>query len=265
MTSAISFTRISALLLKYWYISTKVIDRYADTFFYPVISLFLWGFVTLFLEKDFQVDLVPLILVGFIFFQLMERCITDIPLYLLEDFWSDNLQNVYSTPITKWDSLISLVIFGIIKSLISASFTGLIALIMFKFNIFQINPLYLGLYVFALLLFSIGFGITLAAAIFRLGTQFQMLSWGMSFMLQPFLAIFYPVSILPYWMQTISLFIPATYVFEGLRQLRSTGIFDLGNYAFMISMNLAFIIIACILFSLAFNHNKKNGRMVHSE
>ncbi|MBW3020028.1 ABC transporter permease [Candidatus Woesearchaeota archaeon] len=255
---------IKALLLQYSLMTIKSLDRIADIVFWPTLSILMWGFTTLFLQKGYNVNIIGLILAGFIFYQFFQRCQSDIALYLLEDLWSDNLQNVYSTPVTKWDKLVSLVIFGVLKSLLAFGTAAFLSLVFFKFNLFSYNLTYLFFYFFSLSLFSIGIGILLVSLVLRFGTNIQMFVWGFSFMLQPLIAVFYPVSILPVFLQKISLLIPATYVFEGLRGLRESGIFDYGEFFYSIFLNLILIIIACVLYAMAFSHNKKTGRLVHS-
>ncbi len=144
----ISIRRISALMEQYFYITIKTLDRLSDLFFWPFMSLLLWGFMSRFLQSGFEVNIIGLVIAGYMFYQFFQRCQTDIPMYLLEDFWSDTLQNIFSTPVTKWDKLMSLVLFSLLKSVIVMVFIYLVALFMFNFNLLSINPLYLALFFF---------------------------------------------------------------------------------------------------------------------
>lgn len=44
-------------------------------------------------------------------------------------------------------------------------------------------------------------------------------------LLSPFAAVFYPLSVLPHWMQWVAHTLPPSYVFEGMRALLSGGPF----------------------------------------
>jgi ABC-2 type transport system permease protein len=43
------------------------------------------------------------------------------------------------------------------------------------------------------------------------------LAWGIPFLIQPVAAVFYPLDVLPGWLQPIARAVPATHVFEGMR------------------------------------------------
>ena len=45
----------------------------------------------------------------------------------------------------------------------------------------------------------------------------------MPFFVQPISAVFYPVDVLPDWLQRIALCLPSTHVFEGMREVLKTG------------------------------------------
>ena len=51
----------------------------------------------------------------------------------------------------------------------------------------------------------------------RLGPASEWLLWPIPALLSPFAAVFYPLAVLPHWMQWISHALPPAYVFEGMR------------------------------------------------
>ena len=51
----------------------------------------------------------------------------------------------------------------------------------------------------------------------RLGPASEWLIWPIPTLISPFAGVFYPVSVLPGWMQVISRVLPPSYVFEGMR------------------------------------------------
>ena len=62
-------------------------------------------------------------------------------------------------------------------------------------------------------------GIFASAIVLRLGPASEWLLWPLPALLSPFAAVFYPLAVLPHWMQWISHILPAAYVFEGMRAL----------------------------------------------
>ena len=68
-----------------------------------------------------------------------------------------------------------------------------------------------------LFLTGMALGITGAAIVLRLGPASEWLIWPIPTLVSPFAGVFYPVSILPVWMQVVSKALPPSYVFEGMR------------------------------------------------
>jgi hypothetical protein len=62
---------------------------------------------------------------------------------------------------------------------------------------------------------SVALGCT--SLILRYGAGAESLAWSVLFGIAPFAAVFYPVSVLPAWLQPVALALPAAHVFEGMR------------------------------------------------
>jgi ABC-2 type transport system permease protein len=70
-----------------------------------------------------------------------------------------------------------------------------------------------------LFVFGISLGIFSSAMVLRLGPASEWLLWPLPALLSPFAAVFYPLALLPPWMQSVSRALPPSYVFEGMRAL----------------------------------------------
>ena len=115
------------------------------------------------------------------------------------------------------------------------------------------------------MLFAIGLGILLAGAILRFGSQIQVIAWSAGFIMQPLVAVFYPVSILPKGVQYVSNLIPITHIFEGMRQVMELGTFNVQGYITSIVGSLVLIVFAVIIYSKAFEYAKMRGKLVYAE
>ena len=84
---------------------------------------------------------------------------------------------------------------------------------------FNVSELRVGLIPFFanLLLFGWSMGIFSTALIMRYGQAAESLAWAVPFMVQPITAVYYPVSVMPGWLQWVALGLPSTHVFEGMR------------------------------------------------
>jgi ABC-2 type transport system permease protein len=73
--------------------------------------------------------------------------------------------------------------------------------------------------------FGISLGILATAIVLRFGPAAEWLLWPLPALLSPFAAVFYPLAILPPWMQAVARALPPAYVFEGMRGLLAGGAF----------------------------------------
>ena len=79
--------------------------------------------------------------------------------------------------------------------------------------------------------------IVVAGVLLRNGMGAESLAWTLMFVLLPLICVYYPVNVLPYWLQLIAWSLPPTYVFEGMRALLMEHLFraDLMIEAFLLN------------------------------
>jgi ABC-2 type transport system permease protein len=100
---------------------------------------------------------------------------------------------------------------------------GVAVMILLATGIFHLQFFSMGLPLIAFLLLLFVFGITLGifacGIVLRLGPASEWLLWPLPALLSPFAAVFYPLNVLPQWMQWMAHTLPPAYVFEGMRAL----------------------------------------------
>ncbi|MEK7077305.1 MAG: ABC transporter permease, partial [Patescibacteria group bacterium] len=90
-------------------------------------------------------------------------------------------------------------------------------------------------------------------------TQAQILAFGFIFIIQPFSAVFYPVSALPNALQYIALLLPSSHVFEGLRAVLLGNVFPAGPLILATLTNLLYLLLALMFFMSMFRRAKAKG------
>ena len=125
---------------------------------------------------------------------------------------------------------------------------GISGFFLYKFNLLAVG---FGLVPFLgnLLLFGWAVGLFTMALIFRYGRAAEALIWGVPFFIQPISAVFYPVSVLPDWLQKVAYLLPSTYVFEGMRQVLATGVTDISILSISFGLNLVYLLLGSLYFS----------------
>lgn len=256
---------VSGLLLKYWYITKNRLDRIFDIFYWPLISLLIWGFTTYYI-RDFAGSKILMFFIGgtvlWVFFQ---RAMQDITVYVLEDFWGWNLYNTFASPVTWKELLFSVISFGVIRAVITFLFLAAIAGLMFAFNIFSAGIFAIALYSLGLLMLGWVFGIFVAGLIFIKGLKIQVFAWSFAWLLQPFSCVFYPLASLPVWLQKASLIFPTTHIFEGMRYSMETGRMAWNSFIYAMIINIILLIAMCIFFRQALKHARKKGLLTRRE
>lgn len=237
--------------------------RLMDIFYWPVMDLLLWGFLSLYIDnlKLNNLNFVTILLGAVVLWSIFHQAQQSISVAFLEEVWEKNLLNIFVTPLTIIEFLFSTLLLGMVKIIIISIVLGVLAFFLYSFNFFQLGFALIP-FLINLLVFGWTLGIFSMAIILRFGTSAQVLAFGFIFILQPFSAIFYPVSALPSFLQPISYLLPSTYVFEGMRSVLATGIMP-SNYIFLAGVtNAIYLVLVMIFFYGMFNWVKKQGRLL---
>jgi ABC-2 type transport system permease protein len=184
------------------------------------IDIVLWGFITRYLNtvSGSGMDFVPTLLGGVLLWDFCTRIMQGVATAFLEDVWSRNFLNLFASPLSISEYITGLVITSVLTSSI-----GVVVMVLLATGVFHLESFSMGLPLIAFLLVLFVFGVTLgifsSAIVLRLGPASEWLLWPLPALLSPFAAVFYPLAVLPHWMQWVSHVLPPAYVFEGMRGL----------------------------------------------
>jgi ABC-2 type transport system permease protein len=169
--------------------------------------------------------------------------------------------NIFVTPLKISEFLFSTVLLGFIRIVLVGVVMSGLAYLLYAFNIFAFG-FYIIPFVLELLLFGWILGIFTTAIIMRYGTSAQVLAFGFIVLIQPFSAVFYPVSALPQFVQFIAYIFPSTYVFEGMRAIISSGTIPWFQLLMATLVNIIYLISVLFLFKFMFAKVKEKGRLM---
>lgn len=256
-----NLNRVSAIILRHYFLSLRQLERFFDVFISPVLMVTLWGFMTKYVQGLETSTLPAFLLGGILLWLIFEKVGTDIGVNFMFDIWDRNLINVLSTPLTFLEYLTGLVIVSLVKILFSFLVMVIIASVFYNF---QITSLGFGLALFGLnlFIFAASFGIFNIALVLRFGHSIGPLTWIIPFLVQPFAAVFYPVSILPGFFQNVAHIIPISYVFEGMRTVIVTGQFNTNLFWIALMLNIIYLVLSISFFGFILKGVLKSGRLV---
>ncbi|MBW2502740.1 MAG: ABC transporter permease [Deltaproteobacteria bacterium] len=250
--------RISAIVMRFFFLHRRSVARVMEIFFWPVMNLLVWGFVTSFLQELALPKTVLFLIGSVILWDVLYRSQQGITLAITEEFWVKNIINIFISPISVAELLGAICIVGIIKSLVTTIFLALLAFFLYSFNLMETGP---GLVLFLgnLLLFGWAVGLFTMALIFRYGRAGEALIWGVPFLIQPVSAVFYPVGVLPLWLQKVAWLLPSTYVFEGMRQVLATGVTDMFKLGVSFGLNMVYLLLGSLYFGWMLRRVREMG------
>ena len=224
---------IAGVVMRQFYLLRGSPVRLFPMVTWVAIDVVLWGFITRYLNSvsGSGVNFVPTLLGAVLLWDFCTRVMQGVSTAFLEDVWSRNFLNLFSSPLSISEYITGLVVTSVITSCV-----GLVTMLLLATGVFHLQFFSLGLPLAAFLLLLFVFGITLgilgSAIVLRFGPASEWLLWPLPALLSPFAAVFYPLATLPPWMQAIARALPPAYVFEGMRGL-------LGGRAFPAGMLLA--------------------------
>lgn len=260
----ISLRRIYSIFLRYIYLHKRSVSRALELIFWPVMELLVWGFTVLYIKSVGSSelgDIIVFIISGMIFWDILYRSQQGVTISIVEDIWTQNILNLIISPLRVWEWIMATCLYGFIKTLLITVILSILAFIMYQFDI--IDALGFGLIplMFNLLLFGWILGIFTSGLLIRWGNSVQALIWGIPFLFQPLSAIYYPLSVLPEWVQYISLSFPSTYVFEGMRFIIQNSMIPWDYMIKSFLLNIFYLMLATISFRYMFEKSKEQGKL----
>ena len=255
----ISLQRVYGVFLRYFY-SFARLDHLSDLLYWPAIDIFLWGITSLWLQKmETGVPHIAVaILTGLVFWGMLWRGTNDIAVNLLQELWARNLINLFSTPLKLVEWMIAVMCVGFVKVLVSLFFAAALILILYALNVFNLGWAFIP-FSFSLLLSGWAIGFFTAGLIVYTGQRLQQLAWMMPYIFSPFAAIYYPLSALPDWAQSVAHGLPMTYIFEGMRDILYNGVFSIDKLVMSFILNIVYLILSMIFFTFMFHKSRAKG------
>ena len=256
----INLYRVWAVILRHLYNFRQNLDRLFDSFYWPVMDLLLWGLTFRYVEQsgELKADLILIMLSGLVFWQVIWRAQYEIAVNFLEELWSENLVNLFSTPLRLVEWLLAVLGLGLIKMGITVGLSIVLAWVLYHANLVVYGWVLVPFFA-SLLMTGWWIGLVVTGFLVLFGRNIQTFAWAGVYILAPFSAIYYPVSSLPSWAQQIAWLVPASHIFEGMRQVLLTGTVAWDKLAVSFGENAVYLIIASIFFYACFKKTLDKG------
>jgi ABC-2 type transport system permease protein len=221
-TSAVaaSARRISAMMLRHWYLLRSSWPRLLDLIYWPTVQMVTWGFLQYYIATNagFFARAGGTFIGAVLLWDILFRGQLGFSISFLEEMYSRNLGNIMMSPLRPFEFIIALMVISVVRLSLGAVPVTFLAIAFFGFNLYAFG-LALVAFFFNLMLTSWAIGIFVSGLILRNGMGAENLAWSIMFLFMPLTCVYYPVATLPNWLQPVAWLLPPTYVFEGMRTL----------------------------------------------
>ena len=260
-----SIQRIKAIVLQELYITKHSLEVIIDLFYFSIVTIVVFGFVSVYLSGAANSTAAYYLLIVMVLWEVIRITQYSISVGSLWNIWSRNLSNMFIAPLSVSEYMIAEMVSGAVKTIIILIVISLISYVVFDFNIVRIGLINLSFFFINLTIFAWSVGIVILAVIFRYGTRIQALAWGLVFLFQPLTAAFFPVNVLPEFLQTIAWVLPPTYVFEAARANIVDPSIDWSFTLIAFAQNIVYFLISIWYFHVMFNKAKETGQFAKNE
>ena len=263
LSLAIAPHRIGAMILRYWYLLMSSWPRLLELIYWPTLQIITWGFLQSYIASNagFFARAGGTLIGAVILWDILFRGQLGFSISFLEEMWARNLGNLMMSPLRPIEFLIALMAMSLVRLAIGVIPMTLLAIVFFQFNFYSLGlPL---IAFFCNLIFtSWAVGIFVSGLVLRLGLGAESIVWTLMFALMPLACVYYPVHVLPVWLQYISWSLPPTYVFEGMRALLIDDVFRADLMLAALAINAVLLLASFVAFLALLRSARINGSLL---
>ncbi|HUC12432.1 MAG TPA: ABC transporter permease [Stellaceae bacterium] len=251
------------MLLRYLYLLRSSWPRTVELLYWPTLQMVVWGFMSQFLyvNSNYVFRAFGVLLAAVMLWDVLFRGQLGLSISFLEEMWARNLGHLFVTPLRPYEWVASLLSMSLIRVLIGVVPAALLAIALYHYSIFSLG---LPLIAFFAVLLVMGWalGLAICGLILRQGMGAESLAWLAVFTLSPISAVYYPVSILPHWLQHVAWALPSTYVFEGMRELLFHKVFRADYLLTAGALDVMLLALGAWIFFLALRNARERGALL---
>ena len=259
-----NLNKMYGLFLRHFYLIKSSLPRILDLIYWPTIQIILWGFISKFFSiySNYYSNTLGVILTCAILYDILFRSSISFNMLFLEEIWSRNFTNLFIAPLNLKEIITSLIFTALVRTLI-----GLVPAIILTSPLFGVSILKLGFPLLILFLSLYIFGITLglfvSSGLIRFGPSFENIAWSSLFLLAPLGCIYYPIEILPDWLQLIALILPLVHIFEEMRNILINDIISYNQIFLAIIISIFYFMLGVAVFYISYAGAKIRGTLIN--
>ena len=260
---AASVRRIGAMVLRYAYLLRSSGIRLVELIYWPFLQMLTWGFLQQYLAGTTNklAQAAGVLIGAVLLWDILFRSKIGFSTTFIEEMWSRNLGNLLTSPLRPFELVAALSVWSVLRLLVSMVPVAAAAYFIFGFNLLDLG-LVLAAFFALLVMTSWSLGLLAAGVILRYGLGAEELAWSLAFILLPLSCVYYPVAVLPEWLQAVALALPPTHVFEGMRSILLHGTFNANDLWWALGLNAVYFLIGYLSFRWFLQSARINGSLL---
>jgi ABC-2 type transport system permease protein len=256
--------RIYAMVLRYIYLLRRSWPRVLELAYWPTMQMILWGFISQFMRTNstWLAQASGVLLAGVLLWDVMFRGQLGVSTVFFEEMYSRNLGHLFASPLRPYELVCALLTISLIRTIIGVGGAALLAIPLYHYSIFSLGLPLLTFFV-NLLVMGWSIGLLVSGLVLRYGLGAENLAWVAIFAVAPVSGIYYPVAVLPDWLQVVAHLLPASYVFEGMRAVLFEHSFRADLFVRAVGLNVLYLGLGVAVFLGVFRAARRRGLLIN--
>ena len=255
--------RVAAIVLRHLYLMRGSWPRALELVYWPTMTMIVWGFTTQFLNTNssWVAQAAGVLIYAVLLWEIVLRSQFGVAFSFLEEMWSRNLGHLFVSPLTPFEWVLSLLAMSLIRVLFGVLPAALLAIPLYHYSVFELGLPLLAFFT-VLLVMGWAFGLAVVALILRKGLGAENFAWVAIFVLAPISGIYYPIAVLPAWLQAVAWSLPTSYVFEGMRAVLFQHVFRVDYLLTALALDAFYIGVGALLLLWSFRYARHTGALL---
>ncbi|MFM8330639.1 MAG: ABC transporter permease [Candidatus Methylumidiphilus sp.] len=255
--------RIMAMVARYLYLMMASWPRLVELAYWPSVQMVLWGFINQFLagQSAYLAQAAGLLIAAALLWDVLFRAQLGVALVFFEEMYSRNLGNLFVSPLRPYELALAMLLVSFMRTVFGLGVAAGLAVALYQYSIFDMG---LPLLAFFANLLAMGWaiGLMVAALVLRYGLGVEGLAWAIIFAIAPVSGVYYPISVLPGWLQPVAWGLPSSHVFEGMRAVMHGQAFPLDHFFYAAGLNVAYLLAGLAIYLYTFHIARRRGLLL---
>jgi ABC-2 type transport system permease protein len=252
------------MVMRYAYLLRRSWPRLLELAYWPTVQMVLWAFINQYLTT--QIPWVAqaggLFIAAVLLWDVLFRAQLGVSVVFFEEMYSRNLGQLYASPLRPWEHMVSLLVISLMRTLIGVGTAAALAYVLYHYSIFSLGLPLLAFFS-NLLIMGWAIGLMVVALVLRHGLGAESLAWAVIFAVAPLSGVYYPISVLPQWLQPLAHALPSSHVFEGMRAVLVEQRFREDLLLWALGLNALYLGAGLLLFLLSFHVARRRDLLLH--